>query len=320
MLTHFTLTQPLSLDNALSSYQIIHKLITQMNEVIDEVNNIDSKAFEYTDREIIKLHNAINTQLSELEDLLQSQIDVNTLDITDLKNRADNIEGELININNRLVELREYVDNEFLEVRNELNTIYHSLIAQMNALREYVEELIKRMTVKVYSNYDGCKKDIKEALNDLYNYQKKTFNDVSFAWVKRFLGNCWVNSKVSDTTTYNYPKDWCTLTNISASLSNMLNNIMGKDTYNPNYTNQNEYITVLYQTTPKISDLKYNSALMIYCLVLNCLYRFNGPSMGQSYAYYIMCNKLMSGMYSGLGLGYLSLPTMRFGGWYNSYN
>ena len=48
MLNHITMFQPSAIDNALSTMQILHKLITQINTVIDEVNSIDSKANEYT--------------------------------------------------------------------------------------------------------------------------------------------------------------------------------------------------------------------------------------------------------------------------------
>lgn len=319
MLTHFTLTQPLSLDNALSSYQIIHKLITQMNKVIDEVNNIDSKANEYTDREIIKLHNIINTQLSELEELLQSQIDVNKLDITDLKNRANNIENELITINNKLIELREYIDDELLDMRNELNTIYHSLIAQMEALKQYVEELIKKMTVKVYSNYDGCKKDIKEAINDIYNLKMGIgIEYFSIGYIKAFL-NMSVNYEYYNSSNYDNLKNCCTVGRIKNVIGVLKQCIIGK-TYNPNPTDDNNFIRLNYNQVPTIRDLKLNFSILIYSIILNCIYDYNGSAQAQQYFYNTMCGRLTNNMYTYLGFGYTQKTPFMFGAWHMTYN
>ena len=52
MLNHITMFQPSAIDNALSTMQILHKLITQINTIIDEINSIDSRANEYTDEPV----------------------------------------------------------------------------------------------------------------------------------------------------------------------------------------------------------------------------------------------------------------------------
>ena len=65
-LTPFNLTQNISVDNALSTIQVIHQLIAKMNNVVEELNNIDSTANSYTDSEIEKVKSIISSLESEL--------------------------------------------------------------------------------------------------------------------------------------------------------------------------------------------------------------------------------------------------------------
>ena len=65
MLNHITMFQPSAIDNALSTMQIIHKLISKINDIVDIVNNIDSKANEYTDKQIRILIDKIENEFDE---------------------------------------------------------------------------------------------------------------------------------------------------------------------------------------------------------------------------------------------------------------
>ena len=331
MLTHFTLTQPLALDNALYTGQIIHKLITQMNKVIDEVNSIDSKANEYTDREIVKLHIQINDQLQQLEQLLQSQIDVNTLDITELKNRADNIQSELERIENKLDQFITDTTNEFVEVRNEINTVYHSLIAQMVELRNYVEELIKKMTVKVYSNYDGCKKDIKDALNDVYNYNRRVVgSSVSFGRLKEFLNALIsisapqppISGDVKGVLTFGNIKRMIGATGSSVSYNGIMNTvwfstkIVQYQTASPQYDDASNFKDIMPVKTPTFLDIKLYGFILWLCMLqseVTYLFAHGQPATTTSIRQ--CATATIKALWTALGLGNEEILPITARGW-----
>lgn len=331
MLTHFTLTQPLALDNALYTGQIIHKLITQMNKVIDEVNSIDSKANEYTDREIAKLHAQINDQLDQLEHLLQSQIDVNTLDITELKNRADNIHTELERIENKLDQFINDTTNEFVEVRNEINTVYHSLIAQMEELRNYVEELIKKMTVKVYSNYDGCKKDIKDALNDVYNYNRRVVgSSVSFGRLKEFLNaNVYITATtpaisgtVKGVLTFGNIKRMIGATSSAITYSGITNTIwfstkvVNYQSFSTDYSDDTFYKDIMPIKTPKFIDIKLYGFIVWLCMLQSeVTYQFTRGQSPTVQSLRQCSTATIKALWTGLGLGNEGILPITARGW-----
>ena len=70
-LTPFMLTQNIALDNALSTIQVIHQLINKVNDVISELNNINVTANDYTDDQIRKLTEKIDSDLTALEKTLR---------------------------------------------------------------------------------------------------------------------------------------------------------------------------------------------------------------------------------------------------------
>ena len=286
-----------------------------MNKVIDEVNSIDSKAFEYTDREIIKLHNEINNQLSELENLLQSQIDVNSLDINDLKGRATHLENEVVRLENRIDSLKDYVDDNVDRLRNEINTVYHTLIALMTELKNYVEELIKKMTVKVYSNYDGCKKDIKEAINDIYNYNKRRYSnsEVSFGFIKSLLDVQYNVSLSGDN--YDAIKNVLTFSELkSIAVKTNLSNVFIPMNTNPNpvSTSENDWLTVNYYTSNLFKYFKFD--FMIYLYVYICTSSFDYNRTGDTNNCKILCDRIASAMRSYIGsFNYKGIPYNWFG-------
>lgn len=73
-LNRFYFDQAISIDNALTTNQIIHQLIHQLNGVIEFVNNIETDAHEYTDAEISKLKIELENEIGDLNDLLTRRV------------------------------------------------------------------------------------------------------------------------------------------------------------------------------------------------------------------------------------------------------
>jgi hypothetical protein len=170
--------QPSAIDNALSTMQILHKLITQINTVIDEVNSIDSKANEYTDEQIELLHRIINDELSEVESNLNNLIKSNSDDIV-------NIKTELIELHNNIKKLNEDIkSNTDLIFSN-----YNVLILKIAELKDYIDSVINGLNIKVFSPVTGYKTDIQNALNDIYNLYQIDFGNVNLTYIKKLLQN-----------------------------------------------------------------------------------------------------------------------------------
>ena len=82
-LTPFMLTQNIALDNALSTIQVIHQLISKVNDVITELNNINVTANDYTDEQIRKLTEKIDSDLNALEKTLKAYSDTGVSNLKD---------------------------------------------------------------------------------------------------------------------------------------------------------------------------------------------------------------------------------------------
>ncbi len=186
MLNHITMFQPSAIDNALSTMQILHKLITQINTVIDEVNSIDSKANEYTDEQIELLHRIIKDELSEVESNLNNLIKSNSDDIV-------NIKTELIELHNNINKLNEDIkSNTDLIFSN-----YNVLILKIAELKDYIDSVINGLNIKVFSPVTGYKTDIQNALNDIYNLYQIDFGNVNLTYIKKLLQNIVIINNVN---------------------------------------------------------------------------------------------------------------------------
>lgn len=186
MLNHITMFQPSAIDNALSTMQILHKLINQINTVIDEVNSIDSKANEYTDEQIELLHRIIRDELSEVESNLNNLIKLNSDDIV-------NIKTELIELHNNIKKLNEDIkSNTDLIFSN-----YNVLILKIAELKDYIDSVINGLNIKVFSPVTGYKTDIQNALNDIYNLYQIDFGNVNLTYIKKLLQNVVVVNNVN---------------------------------------------------------------------------------------------------------------------------
>lgn len=166
-LTPFMLSQNIALDNALSTIQVIHQLISKINDVIDELNNINVTANDYTDNQIKKLAIKIESDLKSLETTLKAYSDKS---IEDLKNYTDeNVEDlrneykvEVAKLHNDIIELettlKAYSDLGDSNLKVYINSLYDELL-----------NLIKNGNVLIYSPVDGDLKSVKDVIFDLAN-------------------------------------------------------------------------------------------------------------------------------------------------------
>lgn len=168
MLSHVTLFQPSAIDNAMSTVQIIHKLINEMNIIIDEVNNIDSKANEYTDEQIALLKSELSVKFDEIEVLINSlsgRIDTNSINIQDLYSRIADLRQIVIN-NTSFLDNK--IDNVELSLTNQMQQAYTTLWHYIDSKVDILEKLIESLKETKVFNIYGRKSSIQNALDDIY--------------------------------------------------------------------------------------------------------------------------------------------------------
>lgn len=164
MLNHITMFQPSAIDNALSTMQILHKLITQINIIIDEINSIDSKANAYTDEQIKILKdflvNKINTDIENTTKTLTEYIDNQDEKNYNILNKKidDVIKQVYIDIAKLKSDLILYIDDNDNKIKVIINEVYEELY-----------NLIKNGNDIIYSPVDGNLKSTKEVIADVMN-------------------------------------------------------------------------------------------------------------------------------------------------------
>lgn len=184
----FMFSQNLSVDNALSTQQIIHQLITKMNEVTEYVSNWESDYQGYVNNKISELSTEIEAKLKTLDNDLTRYINeaitnernyVNTIN-TNLQSQIDEL-GRLFQrlLNEAKAELKElisdtsksdraYTDKQILAIK--------TLIAELN---QKLEELASK-SVASFSPVDGNLKTNEECMRDIMRIVQKS--GFSFTW------------------------------------------------------------------------------------------------------------------------------------------
>lgn len=184
----FMFTQNISVDNALSTQQIIHQLITKMNEVTEYVSNWESDYQGYVDKKILELSTEIEAKLKTLDNDLTRYINeaitnernyVNTIN-TNLQSQIDEL-GRLFQrlLNEAKAELkalisdtsksdRDYTDKQILAIK--------TIIAELN---QKLEELASK-SIASYSPVDGNLKTNEECMRDIMRIVQKS--GFSFTW------------------------------------------------------------------------------------------------------------------------------------------
>ena len=164
MLNHITMFQPSAIDNDLSTMQILHKLITQINTIIDEVNSIDSKANEYTDEQIKILKNFLVNKIdTDIENTVKTLTEY--IDNQDEKNYSilnkkidDVIKQVYVDIAKLKSDLTLYIDDNDNKIKVIINEVYEELY-----------NLIKNGNDIIYSPVDGNLKSTKDVIVDVMN-------------------------------------------------------------------------------------------------------------------------------------------------------
>lgn len=184
----FMFSQNLSVDNALSTQQIIHQLITKMNEVTEYVSNWESDYQGYVNNKISELSTEIEAKLKKLDNDLTRYINeaitnernyVNTIN-TNLQSQIDEL-GRLFQrlLNEAKAELKElisdtsksdraYTDMQILAIK--------TLIAELN---QKLEELASK-SIASFSPVDGNLKTNEECMRDIMRIVQKS--GFSFTW------------------------------------------------------------------------------------------------------------------------------------------
>ena len=164
-LTPFNLTQNISVDNALSTIQVIHQIITKVNNVVDYVNNLENNSNKYTDEQIANLLEQLETNLTTLENALKLYVD----------NKVDNLKSYVDNENN---DIKLLIDNKVEKIYNDMKTLENSLKLYIDTgdtnLKVYINDIYKELydlimngNDTIYSPVDGFLKSTKDALCDL---------------------------------------------------------------------------------------------------------------------------------------------------------
>ncbi|MBR2857897.1 hypothetical protein IKE96_01650, partial [bacterium] len=177
-LNRFYLSQNISIDNALSMNQILHQIVNQIKEIVEFINNLELRANEYTDQEIIKLNDKLQAQLETLEQTLKTytadSIDTYNVEIinpqlTEIRNTIDTI--------NRTINAR--IDDEVGILNRRISSVESTLNKKIDDTKEYLEELIKKGNQLVYSSISGRKIPIQDTLFEMGNALKQI---LSYNW------------------------------------------------------------------------------------------------------------------------------------------
>ena len=177
-LNRFYLSQNISIDNALSMNQILHQIVNQIKEIVDFINNLELRANEYTDQEILKLKNDLESQLSTLEQTLKTYTDdsISTYNAEIINPQLNEIRNTIDNVNQLL---NNRIDREVGILNRKIDSVESSLIVMINDTKEYLEELIRKGNQLVYSGISGKKIPIQDALKEIANASKQM---LSYNW------------------------------------------------------------------------------------------------------------------------------------------
>ena len=203
-LNRFYLSQNISIDNALSTNQILHQIVNQIKEIVDFINNLELRANEYTDQEILKLKNDLEGQLQTLEQTLKTYTDnsISTYNAEVINPQLEEIKATINRIN---TELNNRIDNEVGILNRKIDSVESSLIVMLNETKEYLEDLIRKGNQLVYSGVSGLKIPIQDALKEIANASKQM---LSYNWnTIDLLKNYTISVDLTDYDSYGIGND-----------------------------------------------------------------------------------------------------------------
>ena len=177
-LNRLFLSQNISVDNALSMNQILHQIVNQIKEIVDFINNLELRANEYTDQEILKLKNDLESQLETLEQTLKTYTNdkIDEYNIEVINPQLQTIR-DTIDIINRTLNQR--IDNEVGILNRRINSEVSTLNRIIEDTKTYLEDLIKKGMSYVYSSISGLHLPLQDVLGEIGNVLKQT---LSYNW------------------------------------------------------------------------------------------------------------------------------------------
>lgn len=164
-LTPFTLTQNISVDNALSTIQVIHQIITKVNNVVDYVNNLEIDANAYTDEQIKALNEKIEKELLELETTLKTYSDNLNNNMKTYVDERDRFILDLLS--SSMVTIREEIQKVEKALRLYIDTEDSKIYVYIDEIYKELYDLIMNGNDVIYSPVDGFLKSTKDAIQDL---------------------------------------------------------------------------------------------------------------------------------------------------------
>lgn len=159
-------TLNLSVDNALTSQQIIHQLITKLNELIEYVNDLNvnfiADANRYTDSKVSELSAKTSKDISNLDSKLQSDIKKVTDDLKSLSKETTKLTEDAIKHS------REYTDINVEELNKKIKEITAN-----------IEDALKQSMLYTDDNIKVVNHEIELLYNHLEELAKNSFASVS---------------------------------------------------------------------------------------------------------------------------------------------
>lgn len=179
-LNRFYFDQAISIDNALTTNQLIHQIVNEINKMIDVINNIDSKANEYTDSqiaivngEIEELREELSNSITALEAYAREAVErgINAFDDDSVKPRLQALYDALDEVDNRL---DSKIDREVDILDTKIDRTKNELIYLVDQVKAELIELIKKGGA-VYSGYTGLLTALQDEIYNIYNVYSKFF-------------------------------------------------------------------------------------------------------------------------------------------------
>ena len=165
MLQKFTIFQPNGWDNSILPIDIIHKLINEMNNVIDYINNMEDRsverAKEYTDSQIADVNSSIattNNNLDQINNSLQASIRSLNQSITVLQ-------SQLFTYGEILTDLSGRENEHYTELRTSIQQVYQTISSVATQLRDYAD--LKDLNLK--NQLEAEIEELRNIVNDLLN-------------------------------------------------------------------------------------------------------------------------------------------------------
>lgn len=139
MLPKFTVYQPNGWDNSILPIDILHKIINEMNNVIDYINDMEDhsveRAKEYTDSQISIVNDEItttNNNLNIINNNLQASIRSINANLTVLTQQLNTYGERLDNLDTR-------ESNHYTEIRQNFAQVYSDMNSLATQLRNYAD-------------------------------------------------------------------------------------------------------------------------------------------------------------------------------------